>query len=385
MRLSYSKVSTFIQCPQKYKFSYVERRPRPGGNMFASIGTAAHAVAEDLINEHVDARKVGRLDRGRIPELLRKAWADNDLPGTEEDFSTALAWLNRWADLEGEIHFEQVVGTEIKFKIKLPCGTEITGIIDRVDRDLTTGRHEIIDYKTNRSLYSAIDLENSLQLSTYALAGRKLFDEGDPLLTYTMFAHGVRQRTTRTAARIDATGHYLSAAASVMQAARKFPAQLSVLCGWCDYAGDCPAYQAGLTKEHDEIEGPLTIDQAVHFRQRFHAIGRIADKRKKEAEKSIRAYLKEHGSFERHGEKFYFYNLESVDYDTGEVLRTLAGQTGMDPAEIAAAICTVKAKDVRNFVEGLDIVRGRALALSTELEVLGEVKVSPRLSTKKIR
>ena len=88
----------------------------------------------------------------------------------------------------------------------------INGFIDRIDR-VDTESVEVIDYKSNRMLFSREELANDLQVSVYALVAPLLYPWAKRVeFSFHMLRHGpFRQWTHRTADQLASTREYLRA------------------------------------------------------------------------------------------------------------------------------------------------------------------------------
>lgn len=381
-RYSYSRLYKYENCPKQYRFGYEERaKPLPEqGFSPRRSGTAAHAVAEDLVRGHVRDGKRCALDCEEIPDLLRKHWAKQELPGQAKEFGDALGWLRKWAQSEGLLDYRSVLGIEKKFEIQIG-DVPVLGFIDRVDK-VDADTVEIIDYKTGVSLFDKSELDHGLQLSIYAIAARELYPWARNVrLVYAMLRHGVRQVAARTPAQLEATRHYIRSLVSVIEASRKanrWPAKLNQNCGYCDFRDRCEEYWAALETVADT--GPLlTVDAACKERQAMHALEKMAGRRKREAEAVIKAALKQNQELRAAGSVWTHYNQTFTSYDVQAVLAMLSRVSGLEVGEIATRICKVTKSALSEFVDGLELDRGEAMVLTEELEVLGETKVSPRL------
>src|SRR5690606_18509769 len=156
-----SRLSRFEQCPLSFKLHYVEKRKAEPGDPL-KFGTAIHAVLERLIREHMDAERVGPLSEDRALELFRQAWTAEKLTGIEL-FQEGIEILRSFVRDQGELDHRDVLAAEKEFR--LPVGRfTVLGFIDRVDcvDDQTV---EVIDYKTNRLLFTRDEVDHSLQMS----------------------------------------------------------------------------------------------------------------------------------------------------------------------------------------------------------------------------
>ena len=164
--LSYSRLSRFETCPLSYRLHYIEKQQAEPG-LPLRFGKTIHAVLERLIKEAVDDERSGPLSEERAIELYREAWGAERLTGMDV-FAEGLAILRRFIADQGVVDHRSVLAIEKEFR--LPVGPfTVLGFIDRVDwiDDETV---EVIDYKTNRLLFSREEVDTSLQMSLYHLA-----------------------------------------------------------------------------------------------------------------------------------------------------------------------------------------------------------------------
>ena len=166
--LSFSRLSRFETCPLSYRFHYIDQlHAEPGVPL--RFGKLVHAVLENLVREVIEDELTGPLSEERALELLREAWHASELVGVEV-FQEALRIVRDFVRAQGVIDHRNVLAVEKE--LRLPVGEfEVLGFIDRVDwvGDETI---EVIDYKTNRQLFTREEVDTSLQLSLYAAAER---------------------------------------------------------------------------------------------------------------------------------------------------------------------------------------------------------------------
>lgn len=161
--LSWSAISTYLTCPLKYKFQYIdglEERPRAA----QSFGRSLHSALEFFFS---------RIDPPTIKEVLDyydRHWE----PGGYKD----AAEEQRFRDLGREIlvdfsnihlrDFRSSLAVEHRFTTEID-GIPIKGYIDRLEAN-PAGGLVIIDYKSNFSPITPEDVRESDQLALYQLA-----------------------------------------------------------------------------------------------------------------------------------------------------------------------------------------------------------------------
>jgi putative RecB family exonuclease len=186
--LSYSSYRTYLECPLRWKFLYIDRLPETPRGYF-TFGRVVHSVLEELLRPMVvpAARRAGATESQRTlddwqgkglagpgprmsrPELLAaydRAWLSDGYTSAEEEAryrALGREILGRYYDrLEREEPTPVAVEEHLEARWD---GIPIHGYIDRIDRTANGGL-EIVDYKTSRDL-SADDARESEQLSIY--------------------------------------------------------------------------------------------------------------------------------------------------------------------------------------------------------------------------
>jgi DNA helicase-2/ATP-dependent DNA helicase PcrA len=177
LRLSYTQVRSYIDCPRCWYLRYVlglEDR----GSAEANIGNVAHAALEGFYRRIRDAEAEG----GRPPapnDLHRLADAafDRQFPVLSTDAEAQRKMLH--AQLSGmleRLHPTTHQVLELELPITMPfvdsMGTKHTlfAKIDRLDLD-SEGNHRVIDYKTGQAWKSLLEPKaDDLQLGIYAMA-----------------------------------------------------------------------------------------------------------------------------------------------------------------------------------------------------------------------
>ena len=150
---------------------------------------------------------------------------------------------------------EEPLGVERTVATRTPV-LAISGRVDRLDRRVVDGREQlvVVDYKTGRRLLTAYDVRSSLALALYALAVTRMFRrpclrvELHHLPTGEVVAHEHTPETlARHLDRAESLGAEAAAAGTAFRAglqpdetARRFPAQVSPACRWCDFLRVCP-------------------------------------------------------------------------------------------------------------------------------------------------
>lgn len=241
-----SRLTTWSDCPRRYRMTYLDRPPPPRGPAWAhnTVGAVAHLALARWWDLPAD-RRTGVAARG----LLERAWQTD---GFRDD-----AQADRWKGFAGELveryadgldPHDEPAGIERTVAFTTPS-LAVSGRVDRVDR-----RGEelaVVDYKTGRSALTQDDARGSLALALYALACARTFKRPCTTVELHHLPSGqvlawehTPETLARHVGRAEAIAAEASAATTELAAGgdpdELFPARPSSLCGWCDFARQCP-------------------------------------------------------------------------------------------------------------------------------------------------
>jgi RecB family exonuclease len=263
-----SRLSTWLDCPRRYRFTYVDRPMPAKGGPWAhnTVGAAVHVALASwwsLPLEERTAESAGRLVRSRWQPI-----------GFRDD-AQATAWRERAADMVERYAAtldpaDEPVGVERTVALRTDR-LVLSGRIDRLDR--RGDELVVVDYKTGRHVLTTDDARGSLALAGYAAAAARTLrrrcirvelhhlPSGDVI----SWEHS-EASLGRQLGRI----HDIAAeAATAQQAARDgdleaaFPPRPGPMCGWCDFASHCPEGQAAARRQPPWAGLPPEIESAV--------------------------------------------------------------------------------------------------------------------------
>lgn len=237
MRLSYSSISTYQNCPLSYKFRYIDRLPTKRTPQLC-FGSSLHAVLAHFYN--IPHPQPCPLDQ--LLDYLPEAWESGGyLDSSEEQIylERAKAVLTQFYHTNVD-DFQIPIALEHRFEIELDNCT-LSGIIDRVDK-LPSGNCEIIDYKTNKKMPPISKINDDLQLSIYHMACQEVFETEPEKLSLYFLIPNKKVSTKRTENDIEKTKLLISRTCRDIEAA-KFKPRQNRLCPWCDFQAHCPYHK----------------------------------------------------------------------------------------------------------------------------------------------
>jgi RecB family exonuclease len=241
-----TRLSTWFDCPRRYRFTYLDRPAPPKGPPWAhnSVGAAVHSALADWW-----ALPFPQRVPGRGVDLVRKRWLSEGFSGPEQSAAArerAAVWVEEYLlRVEAE---REPIGIERTVAART-TRLAVSGRVDRIDVD-PDGRLVVVDYKTGRRAPDADDARSSLALALYAVAAaRTLRRECSrvelhhvPSGTVAVHEH-TEQSLTRKVAEAESIAYDAHRADTAFAAGRNgddvFPPQPSRLCTWCDYRRHC--------------------------------------------------------------------------------------------------------------------------------------------------
>jgi RecB family exonuclease len=249
-----SRLDSWLDCPRRYRFSYLERPTPPKGPPWAhnSVGAAVHGALAAWWLLPLEGRTPAAARR-----LIHERWV---ALGFRDDAQAAL-WRSRAAEMVERYvttldPADEPVGVERTVAMKTPR-LALSGRIDRLDR-----RGEelvVVDYKTGRHLLSTDDARGSLALAVYAAAAaatlrrpcRRVELHHLPTGDVVVWEYS-EESLARQLGRVedigvevaDAHAAGLAAEGDVEALNRVFPPRTGPRCGWCDFLSHCTEGQA---------------------------------------------------------------------------------------------------------------------------------------------
>jgi putative RecB family exonuclease len=245
-----SRLTTYIDCPRRYRFAYVQRPAPPKGPPWAhnSVGAAVHTALKqwwDLPRPRRTPVAAGSLLSG---VWLRDGFRD---PAQSEQWQDrARGWVETYvAALDPAA---EPVGVERHVATR----TDRLALSGRVDRiDARGDEAVVVDYKTGRYRPDEADARGSVALAVYALATARTLRRPCAQVELHHLPTGAvvtwrhtQESLARHVTRAEQVADDIVAATDTVQAGADadevFAARPGRHCGWCDYRAQCPEGQA---------------------------------------------------------------------------------------------------------------------------------------------
>jgi CRISPR/Cas system-associated exonuclease Cas4 (RecB family) len=231
---SISGIGTYWECPQRFKFDYVDKR-RGRDEVPAEhfgVGRAGHAGLEAAL-------------KGEDPmEAARAKWLEDGLSEHGGGLERCLEYVADVAPAlrEEALSYDEVLGVEHKFLLDTPEGTGFIGYADAVFR---LGNAALVrDYKFRSHKAEAADLAEDIQGGMYCWAAKTTW----PWVRDMYFEH--YYPPLRESVRVKVTDENLEAAldrfeatVELIEADAEWRPSPGEHCGYCKHQEVCPAFQ----------------------------------------------------------------------------------------------------------------------------------------------
>jgi RecB family exonuclease len=273
-----TRLSTWLDCPRRYRMTYLDRPPPPKGAPWAhnSLGASVHNALAGWWRLPRRQRTVGAAG-----DLLESGWLTEGFADDAQSAAYRRECRQMVETYAGGLDpAVEPLGVERTVATRTDL-IAVSGRIDRLDDRRsaagTEGELVVVDYKTGRHVLTADDARSSLALALYALAAARVMRRpcrrvelhhlptGNVLAwehNEESLARQLRRAESIAAECAEADERYR---ASPQEAEELFEPRTGVGCGWCDFRARCPEGMAAAPQRRpwdglSELTGP---DQAT--------------------------------------------------------------------------------------------------------------------------
>jgi len=246
--LSYSQIYTYLSCPLKYRFHYIDRIEPPFVSAALAFGSCIHEAVGSFYQSCLEGDP---LTPSQLVDIYSQVWSS-------QSKERAIRFFNGDSDdklatkAKGMLHVfheafdpdaQSIIGIEEPFEINLGKRMPpLVGWIDAIE-SAPDGTVSIVDLKTAARKYSENTVHSNVQLTCYSLGAQALGFNGDvrfrlDVLLKTQNPELIRYETTRTD---DDRKRFLKLVKSVWQGVKKqvfYPKQ-DWHCSQCGFSEEC--------------------------------------------------------------------------------------------------------------------------------------------------
>ena len=248
---SHSRISTFEQCPLRFKFEYIdEAETDVETTAEAFLGSRVHETLEKLYKDLKFQKQ------NTLQELLHfyndewaKSWNENirivKAQYQEDNFrKMGEQFITDHYNRHQPFNQAKTIGLEMQIILNLDVEGKyvLQGYIDRLSSP-SDGVYEIHDYKTSNSLPTQDHADTDRQLALYSMAVREMFKDCKQIvLIWHYLAFDKEIRSDRSEEQLEELKKEVIEAIKQIESTTEFKPQESALCGWCDYRTICPRF-----------------------------------------------------------------------------------------------------------------------------------------------
>jgi RecB family exonuclease len=255
-----TRLATWLDCPRRYRMSYLDRPAPPKGAPWAhnSVGASVHNALAGWWRLPLPRRTAEAAGALVTAGWIGEGFADQTQSARYRDWARALVegYVSGLDPADEPVGVERTVATRT-------ASIAVSGRIDRLDArprlDGADGTElVVVDYKTGRHLLTTDDARSSLALAIYALAASRALRRDCRRVELHHLPSGqilawehTPETLQRHLGRAEDVAAECADADESMRAGlprekwdETFPPRTSPGCGWCDYRRNCPEGQA---------------------------------------------------------------------------------------------------------------------------------------------
>ena len=258
-----TRLTTWLDCPRRYRMNYLDRPPPPKGPAWAhnSVGASVHNALAGWWRLPLDRRTPSVAG-----DLVDQGWINQ---GFADEAQSARQRVRARGMVEAYAATLDPADEPRGVERTVATRTDriaVSGRIDRLDQrpfpeDVPADGTElvVVDYKTGRHLLTTDDARSSLALAVYAVAAARSLRRTCHRVELHHLPSGsvlAWEHTDDTLARHLRRAEDIAAECAQADEAFRaglgperydevFPPRVSPGCGWCDFRQHCPEGQAG--------------------------------------------------------------------------------------------------------------------------------------------
>lgn len=378
IKLSATRVNTFLQCKQKYWFNYVDHLPKLSNPVFR-LGLAVHSALELAGNIWMNKGKFTASDKKKIlkeyDEVAVKEGIE-EMNIHKEGKELVSKRINNFA------LGSKIIGLEVMFGMKdakdmvTKQGVNLIGAIDKIveiDKDTLL----IVDYKTSKTAPTNDQLKADKQLSIYDLVASIMYPQYKRIIVSLDLLRHDPVYSYRTPEEREEFSEYLKTVYDQMcnLKVEDATASINIFCGWCDFKDYCTKYKKTCERTDYEFVDPSTFESSELMKEWQHIrnVKKTLEQRDRELSMLIIDKIKIEGEGINDGEnELYIRQSSRKAYDLDTVARLV------DPAHLVKLV-NLNKRMVEGYIDKNPAIKDKVINTMTSNFT------SPFLATRKVR
>lgn len=289
---SHSKISTFENCPYKYKLHYIDKEtPEIENTIEAFMGGVVHEALEDLYKRKKFKQRVSKAS---LLKFYKDKWEkefSDDIKVVKEGLTAenykkmGLKFLGDYYDSYAPFEQLTILGLETQDRMTLPDGNSWHVRIDKFACD-DKGNYYVMDYKTDSRMKDQEEADEDRQLAMYSIWVKDKFKDCKSVkLVWHMLAFNKEVISERTDEQLKKLQDEVIETIKKIENAKNFPTNVTALCDYCGFRNICPSFKHSVELEKKESVKEFKEDEGVKFVDEFSEIKKqLAELKEKEEE-----------------------------------------------------------------------------------------------------
>jgi len=293
---SHSRISTFENCPYKYKLQYIDReKPEIQNTIEAFMGSIVHEALEDLYKRKKFKKRVSKASLIKFyRDLWNKEYSEDikvvkDGLTSENYRKMGEQFLSDYYDKYKPFEQLTILGLETQDRMTLPDGNQWHVRIDKFACD-DDGNYYVMDYKTNARMKDQDEADSDRQLAMYSIWVKDKFKDAKSVkLVWHMLAFNKEVVSERTDEELEKLQQDIIKTIQDIENAKEFPTNVTALCDYCGYKHICPSFKHKVeleakeeVKEFKDDDGVKLVDAFSELKTKLKELKDKEDKVKEE-------------------------------------------------------------------------------------------------------
>ncbi len=366
IKLSATRINTFLSCKQKYWYNYIKKLPKVSNTSF-QLGIAVHESLEKAGNIHIAKENFTKSD---IKLILDKYRDVSIREGIEDQtiHATGLELVKRriknFPIGRRILELEKAFGFKGNPDFITEQGVPLIGAIDKLE-EIDDDTLLVVDYKTSNMVPTTDQLKTDLQLSLYDLVVSTLYPNYTRIVvSLDMLKHGEIVYSYRTAEeRLEFSTYLKSIYDKITEFHEKtnensVKATLNTFCGWCDYRDYCTKFKDACSSVDTKFTESSSFSNSELLTEWEHVrnMKRIYDQREKEIASILLNKIKRKNMNIVAGDKeLYTRQMARTSYDLKTVL-------GLVPKPELSRIVNINQSGLKKYMDDNPAVKPYILA-----------------------
>ncbi|MBL7147837.1 MAG: PD-(D/E)XK nuclease family protein [Nanoarchaeota archaeon] len=291
---SHSRLSTFEQCPLKFKYKYIDKIDSEiEATIEVFLGSRVHEILEKLYND-LKFQKLNSLQEliNFFHEQWEKHWNENIViirnEYTKENYKDmGIKFITDYYNKYKPFNDSRLISTEERIVIDLDENHQLQGYIDRLS--FKDGVYQIHDYKTANNLPLQEYLDHDRQLALYSIAVKERYQDAKEIkLIWHFLAFDKELSSSRTDQELENLKKETLELIKGIEDCKEFSHKVSKLCDWCEFRNLCPNFshlyelEKKEIKEYKDDHGLKLVDKYSELKLKEKEISEELDNLKKE-------------------------------------------------------------------------------------------------------